>query len=56
MKSNIATMWKQVIFWCSVFAVAVISGVFIGERGFYPSGPLQPVPVDRVTSRPISGL
>ena len=37
-------MWKQVIFWCAIFVVAVISATLIGEMGFHSSGPLKPVP------------
>jgi hypothetical protein len=32
-------MLKQVIFWCAVFVVAVISAVIIGDMGFHQQGP-----------------
>jgi hypothetical protein len=38
-------MLKQVIFWCAVFVVAVISAVLIGEMGGDPAGRLQPGPL-----------
>ena len=42
---RIPTMFKQVIFWCAVFVVAVTSAVFIGEMGSRRQGPsAQPVP------------
>ena len=43
-------MWKQVIFWCAIFVVAVISAALIGEMGSYPSGPLQPLPLVSTTA------
>lgn len=47
---SIATMWKQVIFWCAIFVVAVISAALIGEMGSYPSGPLRPFPLVSTTA------
>ena len=44
----IPTMLKQVIFWCAVFVVAVISAVLIGEMGSdrqVPPPSAQPVPL-----------
>ena len=48
---RIPTMLKQVIFWCAVFVVAVISAVLIGEMGSRRQGPAaQTIPLVSTTA------